>query len=306
MLQDIKLGASVAISWAWGTLIILGMQIAQTKGVEAFTLWAVANALTLTVFGQLYKRGILTEKILEYKAVHWVMVVIQCFVLLLQLKIMNEVLLPVVGDSTLSYVITSLFGVFFVLIMYRHGLETSIWTDNWQAVFSAGAMLAMIGACVAEGANVIDLPTSTTNDLTWGLWSACILLSGIITDLQHWQRAKVNKGNAFEWATFIFSFFLLMVFVLSHFEISGWARVLLVGAILGVTTSTIDSVAVAMHRVYNRKVGTAICLSVCVGWGLLIDIGLVGMWSYFGVIRVALACFMLYMGIKYYRQLKFE
>ena len=64
-LPNLYLGTSIAISWAWGTSLILGMQIAQTKGVGAFLLWAAANCLTLVLFGQLYKRGVVTEKILE-------------------------------------------------------------------------------------------------------------------------------------------------------------------------------------------------------------------------------------------------
>ena len=76
-----------------------------------------------------------------------------------------------------------------------------------------------------------------------------------------------------------------------------WAKEEVV-AVLGVTTSTIDSIAVAMHRMFNKAVGTAVCLAICLAWGLLLDFGVVDIWSHFGIVRVGLALAMLYLGIK--------
>lgn len=300
--NSIKIGASVAISWAWGTSLILGMQIAQTKGVEAFGIWAIANSITLAVFGWLYKAKIVTERLLEYKFVHWVTLLIQAFCLVIQLKILNEVLLPVVGSVGVTYSLVSVIGLFFVGIMYRHGLSTSIWTDNLQGGLTMVALLVMLGVCVATDAPTHLLPTSVSSDIAWGTWSACILLSGIVTDLQHWQRAKANgNGHAFEWATCFFASYMALVFALSHYELTGINRVLLVIAVLGVTTSTIDSIAVAMHRMFNKVVGTLVCFAICVAWGLLLNLGVVDIWSHFGIVRVGLAATMLYLGIQYWR-----
>lgn len=298
-----KLPLSIAVSWAWGTSLIVGMQIAQTKGVEAFSVWAIANTVTLAVFGWLYKAKIITERLLEYKFVHCVTLLIQAFCLVIQLKILNEVLLPVVGSVSLTYGLVSTIGVFFVGIMWKHGLSTSIWTDAWQAAVTFIALVSMLGICLITDTNQYALPSSDSSSLAWGAWSACILLSGIITDLQHWQRAKVNgEGYAFEWASVFFGIYMALVFALAHFELVGINRVLLIVAVLGVTTSTIDSIAVAMHRMFNKTVGTAVCLSICVAWGLLLDFGVVDIWSHFGIVRVGLALTMLYLGIKHLKQ----
>lgn len=56
------LGSSIAISWAWGTSLILGLEIARTKGIETFLIWALANTLTLTIFGLLYKKKVIFLK----------------------------------------------------------------------------------------------------------------------------------------------------------------------------------------------------------------------------------------------------
>lgn len=305
MKESLKIGASVAISWAWGTSLILGMQIAQTKGVEAFGIWAFANTVTLGIFGLLYKAKIITERLLEYRFVHWVTLLIQAFCLVIQLKILNEVLLPVIGDASWTYALVSAIGLFFVGIMWKRGLHTSIWTDNWQGAVTILALVLMLGVSVFSGASQYILPSSDSGSLMWGAWSACILLSGIITDLQHWQRAKANgNGFAFEFATLFFGIYMSLVFALAHYEIVGINRALLIVAVLGVTTSTIDSIAVAMHRLVNRTVGTVACFAICLAWGFLLEFGVVEIWSHFGIVRVGLACAMLYLGVRQWRALK--
>lgn len=301
MLRNLYIGASIAISWAWGTSLILGMQIAQTKGAAAFLIWAVANCLTLTFFGQLYKRGVLTEGIIRRPWVNCVMLVIQCFCLLIQLKVLSEVLGYFSHSAVVSYLLTAGIGLLFVWMMYRRGLETSIFTDNFQGAATILALVAMLGLCWHQGAAVRILPESGSGDISWGLWSACILMSGIITDTQHWQRAKANgNGHAFEAATVFFAVYLALVYALAHYVLPSAAQALLLIAVLGVTTSTIDSVAVACHRMINKQVGTTVCSVICIAYGAFLSIGLVDLWSYFGIVRVALAAAMLYLGVKSY------
>lgn len=301
MLRDLYLGASIAISWAWGTSLILGMQIAQTKGAVAFLIWAAANCLTLAFFGQLYKRGVLTEGIIRRPWVNGIMLVIQCFCLLIQLKVLSEVLGFFSHSPAVTYLLTAGIGLLFVLMMYRRGLETSILTDNWQGAGTILALIAMLGICLHGGAESRILPASGSGDMTWAAWSACILLSGIITDTQHWQRAKVNgNGHAFETATVLFAIYLALVYALAHFVLPRAAQILLLLAVLGVTTSTIDSVAVACHRMINKRIGTAVCSLICLAYGAFLSVGLVDLWSYFGIIRVGLAAAMLYMGVRIY------
>ena len=103
-----------------------------------------------------------------------------------------------------------------------------------------------------------------------------------------------QKGYAFECASVFFAVYLALVFYLSLFQFNDMLNVLLLLAVIGVTTSTIDSIAVALHRDFGRKVGTLIGLGICVGFGLLVELSVLTLWSYFGVIRVGLALFILY------------
>ena len=68
-MNGVKLGVSAAASWAWGTSLIVGMEIAQTKGLAAWGIWATANAATLAVFGALIRSGLLARHVFDAKGI---------------------------------------------------------------------------------------------------------------------------------------------------------------------------------------------------------------------------------------------
>lgn len=292
MLQSLYLGTSIAISWAWGTSLILGMQIAQTKGLEAFLIWAIANSATLALFGFLYHKKFLNPLVLNKPVVKIFTNLIQIFCLIIQLKILDETLLNFM-DPIPAYLIASTMGLILTLWMFSEGLKASIFTDLWQGLITLICLSVMTFLCL--GTEATPSPTSSMSDISWGIWSALILLSGIMTDLQHWQRAEVDTTKkAFFYASGLFALYLALVYTLSLYKFDFTLNLLLLVTVVGVTTSTIDSIAVALHRDFGRKLGTLIGLSICVGYGLLLELSVLSIWSYFGVIRVGLALYILY------------
>lgn len=293
MIPYFYIGTSVAISWAWGTSLILGMQIAQQKGLEAFLIWATANCLTLLLFGFLYKKEILNKAVLERPVVKIFANLIQLFSLIIQLKILRESLetfLP----SFQAGLITFLFSAGLFIWMYRKGLKASIMTDVFQGLGTLLILVLMAVICYSE-LNPAPIASSNTSNVTWALWSACILLSGIMTDIQHWQRAEANgKRYAFEVATVFFACYMALVFFLSKYQFNDVLNLLLLLAVVGVTTSTIDSIAVALHKDFGRNKGTLVGLLICLGYPLLVELSVLNLWSYFGTIRVGLALYILY------------
>lgn len=197
-------------------------------------------------------------------------------------------------DPTISYIITAAFGISLEIWMYKKGLAASIFSDLFQGIGTIIVMLVMAGICLFnfEPGEITHLNWS---GITWGIWSACILLSGIITDIQHWQRAEVNgKGYAFECAAVFFAIYLTLAFLLSRYDFDYILNFLLLLAVIGVTTSTIDSIAVALHRDFGRKIGTLIGLGICLSFGLLVQLSVLEIWSFFGIVRVDLALYILY------------
>lgn len=285
-----KIGMSSAASWAWGTSLIMGQQIAQEKGAIAFWIWAGVNALTLAVFGFLHNKGIIKPEIYRSKIVKTFAIVIQMFCLLVQLNFINQIFGKLIGNTAISYIITLVIGSVFVLAMYKKGLAASIFTDVFQWSIALISILIILAIAVITKAPEMTFVTSTGKDISWGIWSALVLLAGPIGDVQHWQRAENDETKkGYYLGAVLFFVYMVLIYAMAHFEFSNVMNIILLVTVLCVTTSTIDSIAVAMHEMKNKKTGTIACLLICFGWGLLADIGMVSLWSSFGVIRVVLA-----------------
>lgn len=295
MSASIKLGVSAAASWAWGTSLIVGMEIAQTKGLWAWFIWATSNCLTLAFFGELTRRGLLGRHVFDKPIVKWSAILIQVFCLVIQLNIINKVVLQFGASPMASYLIATAVGVIFTLLMYRRGLETSILTDNYQWAITLVSIVVIVVVGVWQGVPRVDYPASDVSDVLWSVWSAVILMSGPIGDVQHWQRAETSgKGKAYTWASLFFALYMGLVLTMSMFQFNALMNVILLIAVLGVTSSTIDSIAVALHEVANKKIGTCVALFICVFWGIFAKMGIIELWSKAGVFRVAFALMVLF------------
>lgn len=301
--KSVKLGASIAASWAWGTSLIVGMEVAQQKGLMAWTIWAIANALTLAVFGALTKAGILGRAVFNKPYIKGIAIVIQIFCLIIQLNIINKVMMQLGAGELVSYLTATAIGIIFTLLMYKRGLTTSILTDRYQWFAAMAAIVAIIAIGLFSGVDHWTYPASTSSDVLWGVWSACVLLSGPIGDVQHWQRADIaGKSNAFMWGAAFFAIYMLMVLAMSYFKFNAIMNIILLVAVLNVTSSTIDSIVVAMHEISNKKTGTLLALFICIFWGVFAKIGIIELWSYAGIYRVAFAILIICLGIQYTRK----
>lgn len=298
-----KLPLSIAASWAWGTSLIVGMQIAQQKGLGAWGIWATANCLTLVLFGYLTRAGILTKELFNNKIFKFLAIGIQLLCLVINLNILNMVAGDLGASPTSSYIFATTTGIIFVLWMYPHGLRTSIWTDKWQAIITFFILVGIILLGLNSDLPIRTHPLSTTSDITWALYSGLILFSGPIGDLMHYQRAEVaGKSHAFTVAGGLFAIYLSLVLCMSYFTFTPAMNFLLLLAVIGVTSSTIDSIAVALHEMVNKTVGTLVAIFICIFWGIFSQMGIIELWSKAGAFRIAFAVLLLIAGILAYKR----
>lgn len=289
MKNPITMGLSICFSWAWASSLVIGQSIAIERGIIPFLIWAIANTLTLGLFGVLFKKGIFTERIFKNKVFKSFAIVIQAFCLIINLNILNNL----VGN----YWLTTGIGLLFIGLMYKRGLLTSILTDRVQGIITYAALIAIICVGFGSGAEVSTHIINSDGGVLWALWSACILLTSPFGDVQMWQRARVNSGG-FWWASLFFGLYMVCIFIMSMLEFNGIMTALLLVACLAVTTSTIDSIAVAMHEVSNKNVGTALAGFLCLFWGVFKEIGIVELWSTIGIYRVVFCVTVLFFAIK--------
>lgn len=286
----LKIGCSSAASWAWGTSLIMGQQIAQQKGLIAWIIWAVCNSLTLALLGFLFNKKVITKELCEKKEVKIIALIIQLFCLLVQLNFINQQFLLITGSKIGAYLITIGIGFLFTLMVYRKGLPTSIKTDVIQWLGAIGSILVIIAVGLITKAPLQEFAKTTPSGILWGIWSGLILFAGPIGDVQHWQRAEADTSKkGYYLGAFLFALYMCLILGMAFFKFTLPMNIILLCAVLCVTTSTIDSIAVALHELGNKKIGTGIALALCVAFGVFVQMGMLQLWSSFGVIRFAFA-----------------
>lgn len=286
MKKSSMIGMSIAASWAWGTSLIMGMQIAQTKGIIAFCIWAMANCLTLVLFAGLYKY--IQSPMIESKVFKFFALAVQIFCLIIQMNVINQI----VGN----YIITCIIGVIFIVIVFKNGILICIGADVIEWVITIGAIITIVIIGYATGAERIFNYNTEWSNIRWGMYSALVLFSGPIGDLQHHQRARINVRGYVAGALYFFMY-MCLVFYMSTFKFNGAMNILLLVATLCVTTSTIDSIAVSLHELCNKYVGTAVGIFICFAWTIFVDIGIIEIWSKFGFVRIAFAVALVVVGL---------
>lgn len=174
-----KIGASSAASWAWGTSLIMGQQIAQEKGIIAWIIWAVCNTLTLALFEWLYNKKKISPETYNRKEVKVIALIIQLFSLLVQLNFINQQFLIITGSTIAAYLITIALGFFFTLIVYKKGLPTSVKTDVYQWIMAIVSIIAVIAVGIFTKAPLQVFAPTSMSGVLWGIWSGLILFAGM-------------------------------------------------------------------------------------------------------------------------------
>ena len=274
--SELRLGISAASSWAWGTSLVVGMEIAQTKGLAAWAIWATANTAALAVFGLLAPR-IQILKAFDRPFIKAGALLIQLFILVIQLNILA---------SLAGGLAATLTGFVFVLMVYRRGLFASILSDNALLPVVMLALVCAVCTGILYGVLRTVYPQSGTDDILWGFWGALILLSGPICDAQHWQRAS---RRAYFIGSLFFGVYMLLILFVSSFQFNAFMHAFLLIAVFCLTGSTMDSAAVALHALVGKQTGVAMALTVCVLWPLLAGVGILELWSKAGAFRVLFA-----------------
>ncbi len=304
---------SLAASWAWGTSLVVGMELIQTKGYIPFIIWSIANSLAIPLFGLFAYRIPNLKKVIESKIVTVFMIIVSIFCLWIQLNAIYQYLgnLSTFSDIIIK-VICILIMITLSIFLYKDGLIKSIFLDNplWYLCYLILFVLVIYGlSSNVELYNVKAL--SNKSEILWAINSCFILFSGPFMSLQNWQMAeklkKENRMSSHYIAGGLFALYMILVGVLAHFKFDGIMNVLLVLVVLCIAFSTADAAIVGMQKLSGKKVGTLISIISIIAWLFVIPLGVMGLWTTMGNMRkyVVLACIIISI-IIYFRTKKLK
>ena len=289
---------SMAASWAWGTSLIVGMQIVQDRGILPFVIWAVANSLSLPLFGFIAFKLPNLNDIIKTKPVMLFTTAVQCFCLWIQMNAIYEILTKYnIAGELVSKGVAIAIAVFFLFALFKNGLMRNVSTDQpiWSICYIAMVVIAIIGFASGNGFQSIPLVNSN-EDISWALYTCIVLFSGPLMDIQNWQLARKvyeeKRMKSYYLAGVLFAVYMVLVFVLAYLKFNRAMDIIMVLAIVCVATSTINNAIVGVQEIAGRKVGFGIAALCIVAWQIVIPMGVMGLWLTMGTARiyVSIAC----------------
>lgn len=289
---------SMAASWAWGTSLIVGMQIVQDRGTLPFIIWAIANSLSLPLFGFIAFKIPKLNDIMKTKPVMLFTTAVQCFCLWIQMNAIYEILTNynIVGDLVAKGIAIGI-AVVFLFGLFKNGLMRNVSTDQpiWSICYIGMVVIAIIGFVSGNGFKSIELVKSG-EDISWALYTCIVLFSGPLMDIQNWQLARKvyeeKRMKSYYVAGILFAIYMVLVYVLAYLNFNRAMDIIMVLVIVCVATSTINNAIVGVQEIAGRKVGFVIA-GVCIAaWQIVIPMGVMGLWLTMGTARiyVSIAC----------------
>ena len=280
---------SLAASWAWGVSLIVGMQTVREKGVIPFAIWATANSLALPLFGLIAFRIKKLHEVVNYKVVQVFTTAVMVFCLWIQMNSIHDKLLET-GEvtGTFALVFTIAVAIFLDFALYRDGLIRNILMDSALWIVCYVILLIMVFYGVLRHVSSIEMVAyHSDGDLKWAYGTILILFAGPIMNIQNWQMAeKLQKENVLEIshvvAGLIFAVYMVLVYVLAHFQFNHFMELIQIGAILCITLTTMDASIVGMQKIAGAKVGFIIALLSIVFWRYVIPMGVLDLWTFMG------------------------
>lgn len=293
----VRVGVSLTASWAWGVSIVVGMQVFQEKGVAAFTLWAAGNSLALLLFGVLalkVKGGLTLHDVTGSKFMHGFAFAIQFFSVLANMTAL-KIAAAILGLPPLIFTICICAVV--IAYIWRGGLKASIETDLLQFMIWMVLLLAVIllGGCSGDGR---EIALSSFADVRWATWGAVTLIAAPFVDQQLWQRRFALRENSlkpFVVGAVCFAAYMVLVGFAAYYNVGG---VVIGLVVLMVAMSTLDSAFMAVACYIKRSPARARLLALVVFavafLFLLLDIGLLELWTFYSSLRLPVAAYVIY------------
>lgn len=281
---------SLAASWAWGTSLVVGMNIVQNRGAVPFLIWGVANSLALPLFGYLAFRIPYFDDIMKSKPVVLFQSVVQVFALWIQMNAIYEITEGMIG-TTAATILALTIAVLFLFLMYTNGIWRGVVLDQpiWTLCYGAMVVIAVSGFVLGNNTREIVMLNSMS-DVSWALYTCLVLFCGPLMNLPFWQVARKirdeGKMQAFNLSGVLFAVYLVLVYILAAFEFVPFMNLLLTITVCCVSISTIDNAIVGLQEFAGRKVGFVAAVASIIAWPVVIPMGVMNLWLTMGTARI--------------------
>lgn len=292
---------SIAASWAGAGSLMNSATLAKTLGVIPAAIWCLFNTLACIVFGLIIWKLPTLRQLMRTKICRLILALFSVFQIWLCMTAINEVWADTPLGATGAMILTYVFTIGFLIVLFRKGIIANILTDNaGMYLIYVLVLVVSIASLIASGMDVGSLPIGMEKEnLAQGIYKGLLLLPGPFTYPYFFKLIDYNEQNdeavmqvdivkAFVGGGIGFGVYLLFAFMLVFTEVSPALNVCKAVLLSALAISSLSSFIYSEFAAFGKKAGLGINLFSLAFWIAVAPLGVMGVWTLMAESRVYL------------------
>lgn len=289
---------SIVASWAGVGSLMNFRTLALKNGAWPAIIWALFNSLACALFGLIVAYIPNIRKIMKTRIMFIFIGFLTIFQTWTQMSGIQTIFADTPIGSTGGMMLAYAVAIFFVILLYTHGMIRNVLTDSGSWVVVYGMLIAVIIAAFihTNGQFAYVADGLSRSNIKEGIINGLLLLPGPFTYPYYYEIYEYNEANedgtkrgnvklAFILAGVMFGVYMILAAALTWVQFSPVLNVLKAILISIIAASSITSYVYSEYLVFGKKGGLAVNIFTIGGWYFLIPLGVMGIWQLMSKIR---------------------
>ncbi len=276
-----------------------GVTMTQTYGIIPSIIWVLGNTIACIVFGLVAMKLPKVREVFGSSIMKWICGIMCVFQAWLSMNGMQTVFSDTILGAKFGIYLAYALAIFFLIILLKFGMIRNVLTDGagWIVVYLLAVFVTAAAAVYSGGAfNHISM-IADQNSMHQGIVKAVLLLPGPFTypyffEILHYNEKngdgtkRVDVKKAFTLGGIFFGIYMAIVFPLAWVQFSPTLNLIKAVLITLIGVSTLSSSMYSIYIAFGKKVGLLVNMALIGGWGILIPLGVMGMWTLMASVRI--------------------
>ena len=290
---------SICATWAGIGSLMNGVTMTQTYGIIPSIIWVLGNTVACIVFGLVAMKLPKVREVFGSSVMKWICGIMCVFQAWLSMNGMQTVFSDTILGAKFGIYLAYGLAIFFLIILLKFGMIRNVLTDGagWTVVYLLAVFVTAAAAVYSGGAfNHIPM-IADQSSMHQGIMKAVLLLPGPFTYPYFFEILHYNEKNgdgtkcidvkkAFTLGGIFFGIYMAIVFPLAWVQFSPTLNLIKAVLITIIGVSTLSSSMYSIYIAFGKKVGLLVNMSLIGGWGILIPLGVMGMWTLMASVRI--------------------
>lgn len=290
---------SICATWAGIGSLMNGVTMTQTYGIIPSIIWVLGNTVACIVFGLVAMKLPNVREVFGSSVMKWICGIMCVFQAWLSMNGMQTVFSDTILGAKFGIYLAYGLAIFFLIILLKFGMIRNVLTDGagWIVVYLLAVFVTAAAAVYSGGAfNHIPM-IADQSSMHQGIMKAVLLLPGPFTYPYFFEILHYNEKNgdgtkcidvkkAFTLGGIFFGIYMAIVFPLAWVQFSPTLNLIKAVLITIIGVSTLSSSMYSIYIAFGKKVGLLVNMALIGGWGILIPLGVMGMWTLMASVRI--------------------